>query len=173
MSFTLIDIVLIIIFFGFVFGGFALGLIRAVGAIVGLGLGTWAAGHYFMPLAERLTPIFGGNGSLANIIAFLIIFIIVNRLTVLAFHLLNKVFNLIAIIPFLKSLNRLGGMILGAAEGILTSGLILYVIAKFAPNSGFVTNNLDQSQVAHWLVSATQFLLKLLPAAFDNIKSIF
>jgi len=173
MTFTLVDVVLIIIFFGFVFGGYVLGLIRAVGAIVGLGLGTWVAGHYFMPAAERLAPFLGGNSSLANIIAFLLIFIIVNRLVVLAFHLLDHAFHLISIIPFLKSLNRIGGVILGAAEGLLTLGLVIYIIAKFAPDSGFVTGSLDNSAIAHWLVASAQLLLKLLPAAFSNIQSVF
>lgn len=172
MTFTFVDVILIIIFFGFVFGGFALGLIRAVGAIVGLGLGTWAAGHYFMPFAERLTPFLGGNTSIANIIAFLIIFTIVNRLVVLIFHLIDKAFHIIAIIPFLKSLNRIGGVILGAAEGILTIGILIYVIAKFAPGSGFVAS-LDNSQIAHYLVFAAQWLIKLLPSAFSNIVSVF
>lgn len=173
MIFTLVDVVLIIVFFGFVFGGFALGLIRAVGAIVGLGLGTWVAGHYFMPAADWLAPFLGGNSSIANIISFLMIFIIVNRLVVLAFHLLDKAFHIIAIIPFLKSLNRIGGVILGAAEGILTIGVIIYVIAKFAPDSGFVTNSLNNSQIAHYLVFAAQWLIKLLPSAFSNIVSVF
>lgn len=173
MAFTLVDVILIIVLFGFIAGGFALGLIRAVGAIVGLVLGTWVAGHYFQPVAAWLTPILMGHDIAASIIAFLLIFIVVNRLVVLVFHLLDRVFHLIAIIPFLKSLNRLGGMILGAAEGLLTIGIVLYIIAKFAPDSGFVLNDLNNSQVAHWLVASAQWLTTLLPTAFNQIKTIF
>ncbi len=173
ITFTLIDVVLIIIFFGFVFAGFALGLIRSIGAIVGLIAGTWVAGHYFMAFADWLTPILGGNGSIAKIISFLVIFSIVNRLIVLVFHLINKFFHLLSIIPFLSSMNRIGGVILGALEGLLTLGVIIYIVAKFAPDSAFVTNTLNNSQIAHFLVYAATWLIKLLPTAFNNIVSVF
>lgn len=173
MSFTLVDVILIIIFFGFAFAGFAMGLIRSIGAIVGLILGTWTAGRYFMPLADWLTPLVGGSGPLAKIIGFLLIFILVNRLVVLFFYFINKIFDLISIIPFLKSLNRIGGLVLGAVEGLLTLGLLIYVIAKFAPDSGFVTGSLDSSRVAHLLVAWAQRLIDVLPEAFGNIVSIF
>jgi uncharacterized membrane protein required for colicin V production len=103
----------------------------------------------------------------------LLLFIIVNRLVVLIFHFIDKGFHLLSIIPFLSSLNRIGGVILGAVEGVLTIGIIIYVIAKFAPDSGFVTNSLNNSQIAHYLVFAATWLIKLLPAAFGNIVSVF
>lgn len=173
MTFTFIDVILIVILFGFIFGGFVLGLIRSIGALVGLALGTWTAGHYFMFLAGWLTPLLWGNSSLAKIIGFIVIFIIVNRLVVLIFHLINKAFDLLSIIPFLKSLNRLGGVILGAVEGLLTLGVIIYIIAKFAPDSGFVTGSLNNSQIAHYLVFGAKWIIGLLPSAFDKISSVF
>lgn len=173
MIFTLVDVILILILFSFMTAGFVFGLIRSIGSLVGLTIGIWAAGHYFMPLAEWLTPILRGNSSLANIAAFFIVFFIINRLTVLIFNLLDKGFSLLTIIPFLKTINRFGGLCLGTIEGILITGVAIYVIAKFAPDSGFVANTLNESQFAHWLVAITQFLTVLLPEAFDKIKSVF
>ena len=170
MTFTLVDVILLLIFFCFVIGGFIMGLIRSIGSLVGLVLGTWLAGRFFQPVADWLTPILMGHDIAAKIIAFLLIFFIINRLVVFAFHLLDRAFRLISIIPFLKSINRLGGVILGAIEGLLTIGIIIYVIAKFAPDSGFVTNTLNGSQVAHWLVASAVWLTNLLPEAFDKIK---
>ncbi|MFA5020611.1 MAG: CvpA family protein [Patescibacteria group bacterium] len=173
MSFTLVDIILIIIFFGFVFSGFAMGMIRSIGAIAGLAAGTWVAGHYFVAPADWLTPIIGGNGSLAKIISFFVIFLLVDRLTVFIFKIINRGFRLLSILPFLKTLNRLGGVILGAVEGILALGLVIYIIAKFFPAAGLVTDHFDNSQAAHFFVSMAQWLIALLPGAFGNIKSIF
>lgn len=173
MTFTLVDVILIVIFFGFIFAGYVMGLIRSIGAIVGISLGTWVAGHYFSPVADFLTPLLGGRESMARIIAFLLIFTIINQLVVLVFHLIERAYNLISVIPFLKSLNRLGGVLLGAVSGLLSLGLIIYIIAKFAPEWSFVTDSLDSSQVAHGLVFSAQWLLKLLPTAFSNITSIF
>lgn len=173
MTFTLVDVILILILFSFMAAGFVFGLIRSIGSLVGLAIGTWAAGHYFMPLAEWLTPILRGNSSWANIAAFFIVFIIINRLTVLIFHLIDKGFSLLAIVPFMKTINRLGGLCLGIIEGVLITGVAIYIIAKFAPDSSFVVDILNESQLAHGLVAVTQFLTWLLPEAFDKIKSVF
>jgi uncharacterized membrane protein required for colicin V production len=173
MIFTLVDVVLILILFIFITTGVVLGLIRTIGALVGLLLGTWMAGHYFVPLADWLTPILRGNVIAGKIVAFLLIFVIINRLTILLFHLLDKAFSLLSFIPFAKSLNRFGGLILGAVEGILTLGILIFVVAKFAPNSGFVIDSLNNSQIAHLLVTASTWLTALLPEAFDKIKSVF
>jgi len=173
MTFTFVDVILILIFFCFMVWGFVMGLIRSIGSLVGLAAGTWLAGRFFMPVADWLTPILMGHDVAAKITAFLLIFFIVNRLVVFLFHLLDKAFRLISIIPFLKSINRLGGVILGAAEGLLTIGIVIYVIAKFAPDSSFVTNTLNGSQVAHWLVASAVWLTNLLPEAFNRIKSVF
>ena len=171
--FTLVDVILIVAIAGFVMSGFVMGLIRSIGALVGLALGTWAAGRLFMPFADWLTPVLMGHDTAAKITAFLLIFIVVNRLMVLVFYLLDRAFQLFTIIPFLGSLNRLGGVILGVIEGVLTCGIIIFVVSKIAPDSTVVTNQLANSQVAHWLAYAATWLTKLLPEAFDKIQSIF
>ena len=113
-----------------------------------------------------------GNALAAKFVAFFAIFTIINRLVVLIFHLLDKAFSLLSIIPFMKSINRLGGVILGAVEGVLTVGIALYVISKFVPNSSFVVKTLNDSQIAHYLVMLSKLLTTLLPDAFDKIKSV-
>ncbi|MFA6593840.1 MAG: CvpA family protein [Candidatus Buchananbacteria bacterium] len=173
MTFTLVDVILIIIVLIFVMWGFVMGLIRSIGALVGIVLGTWLAGHYFMPVADWLTPVLMGHAVAAKIIAFLLVFIIVNRLTVLLFYLIDRGFKLISIIPFLGSLNRLGGMLLGLVEGVLTSGIMIFVLAKIAPDISLVKDSLANSQVAYWLVLSATWLTKLLPEAFNKIQSIF
>lgn len=172
MLFTLTDVILIAILVCFIAAGFIYGLIKSVGSLVGLAAGIWIASRYFMPLADWLTPILRGNGPLAKILAFIIVYIIINRLIVLIFHLLDKAFSLLSFIPFAKSLNRFGGVVLGIIEGVLTIGIIIYIIAKFAPDTGIVAA-LDGSQIAHYLVLASKFLTTLLPQAFEQIKSVF
>lgn len=173
MTFTLIDIILIAAVLAFAMGGFAFGLIRSFGAIIGLALGSYVASHYFSPLAGWLSPMIGGNAGIANVIAFIFIFTIVNRLTALVFHLINSAYNLAAIIPGMKILNRFGGLALGAIEGVLTAGLLIYVIAKFLPDWDFVTVTLNDSQAAHYLVLWSKYLIILLPDAFSKIQSVF
>ena len=78
-----------------------------------------------------------------------------------------------SLFPFLKSINRLSGALLGLVEGVLAVGLIVYVIAKFAGNAQWLTGSLSASKVAHWLVWASSFLVSLLPEALEKMKSIF
>jgi uncharacterized membrane protein required for colicin V production len=143
--------------------GFFMGLISAIGALIGIVAGTWLASIYFMDLAVWLSPYILGHEGIAKAVAFLLIFTIVNRLVAFIFWIVNKVFHLVSIIPFLKSINRLGGALLGFVEGALITGTAIFVIAKFAPDIALITNNLNQSTVAHWLVYSTQFLSNFIP----------
>ena len=163
MLFTLIDVILIVIVLAFVMLGFFMGLISAIGALIGLVVGTWAAVSYFAPLADWLSPYLLGYTGVAKTVAFMAIFLIINRLTALIFWLINKVFSLVSIIPFLKSINRLGGAILGLIEGVLITGMAIVIIAKFAPDIIWLSQNLNQSKIAHLLVSTTQFLTQFIP----------
>ncbi|MFA5047810.1 MAG: CvpA family protein [Patescibacteria group bacterium] len=173
MAFTIVDVILIVIVLIFALVGFASGLVQAVGTIIGIFVGAWVASHYFVLLGDWLTPIVLGHALVAKIIAFIILFILVSRLIGLIFHLLDKAFKIISIIPFLKSINRLGGMLLGLVEGALVVGLIVYVIAKLAPDWTWVKNDLNGSQIAHYLVWVAKVLTDQLPQAFAKIKSIF
>jgi len=167
---TILDLILILIIFFFIFSGFWFGLIHALGALVGTVAGVLVAGQYFEKLAMIIGPIFGSNNNLARIIAFLIIFIVVNRLVGLVFWLINKIFNIIAIIPFLKTINRLAGAILGFLEGAIVLGVVLIMIGKF-PFAGFIIPAVEASSVAKWLISIGKIFAPLLPELVRQARS--
>ena len=173
MSFTLIDVILILLVFSFVAIGFGLGLVRSIGALIGLIIGTYIAGRYFMSAADWLTPIFLGRELLSRVVAFILVFFIVNRLVVLIFYFFTKGLNVLSFIPFAKIINRLGGLILGLIEGVLTVGMMIYVIAKLMPNVDLIQNNFSNSRVAYFLVIVSGRLIILLPEALRKIISIF
>ncbi len=163
MFFTLADVILIALILVFVMIGFVMGLIGAIGALVGLVAGIWVANNFYLPVADWLAPHILGNVGLAKSIAFIAIFLIVNRLVALVFWLVNKIFDIISIIPFLKTINRVGGMFLGLVEGVLILGTGIYAIAKFAGSTEWLITALNASRVAHFLVLATQIFTNLLP----------
>lgn len=163
MLFSLTDVILIVIVLIFTIGGFALGLIGMIGALLGIVAGVWIASQNFLPVSEWLTPILLDHSGTAKVVAFVVIFLLVNRLVAVLFWVINKAFRVISIIPFLKSINRIGGTILGVVEGVLVSGTVIYVIIKFVPQIEWLVNGLNESQVAHWLVWTTHFLSNLLP----------
>lgn len=172
MFLTIFDLILLLILFCFISFSFWLGLIQTLGGIVGLFLGVWISGMYYEPFAAWLGPYLLDHENVAKVIAFIVIFTIVNRLVGLIFYLINKIFNLISIIPFLKSINRLAGALLGFVEGVLILGAILLMVSHF-PISEWLTQIIEGSRVASWLLKIANIVLSpLLPEIIIQIQSV-
>jgi len=162
MFLTIFDLILILVLFLFIAIGFVSGLIQGIGAIVGVFLGAWAAVWFYEPLGVWLTPILLGHGIIARVVAFLLIFGVVNRLVGLLFYIIDKFFDLISIIPFLKTINRILGAILGFIEGILAISFVLFFITQLGI-SVWLNGIIAASKVASWLIGLAAILTPLLP----------
>jgi membrane protein required for colicin V production len=167
---TLFDLILILIVFGFGWFGFWFGLIHAVGGLIGLILGTAVASRYYDDLASKVLFIFNGNVNLANIVSFMVLYVIGNRLVGFVFYILDKILKPITNLPFLKTINRLAGGIFGLIEGILTIGLFIYFIGRFP--LPWLANLIEQSKIAWYFVKIANLILPLLPEILKNLKSI-
>ncbi len=168
---NIVDIVLLVILAGFILSGFWFGIIHMVGSLVGLLVGAWTAGHYYEALAQWGAPWIGGNLNLARIIAFFVIFVIVNRLFGIIVFIAEKLFKIIAIIPFMKTFNRLLGALFGLIEGTLTLGLVVYFATKFQVSGQFEIL-LIGSQIANALSVVGLLLSPLLPKALQALRSV-
>jgi len=115
---------------GFVFYGLFFGLIRAVGSLAGVIAGAWLASIFYIDAFELAENLFFGHDALGKIVTFIVLFTIINRLICFGFSLLDKTYNIISIIPFLKTINRLGGAVFGFLEGGVVAGLALYIAAN-------------------------------------------
>ncbi len=170
------DVILLIILGGFVLYGLWFGLIHALGGLMGIVVGTLIATRLYGPVAAWAISLFGGSENLMRLLAFALIFILVTRLVGLVFYLLldvnckkqqvfyleEKIFKFISVIPFLKTINRLAGAILGLIEGLFLIGGIIYVMA-FLPMTGRIQQILQSSRVANYLVKTYQVMSPLLP----------
>ena len=86
---SIIDIIILAVVAIFVWKGVKLGLIEAVGGIIGLFAGAYLAGRYFIAVAEAIQgPLFHSE-TFARVIAFILIFIIVNRAIAFKFKCLH------------------------------------------------------------------------------------
>jgi uncharacterized membrane protein required for colicin V production len=168
MFLTILDLILILALFGFVAMGFAMGLIQTVGAVVGVFAGAWLASLFYEGFASVLTPILLGHAGLAKVVSFILIFTIANRLVGLLFYILGKVFNLLAIIPFLKTFNRLFGAIFGLIEGVLVLGFTLTFILNLAISPWF-DSAMAGSEIAKLLVMAVIFI-PLTPEIINHLN---
>lgn len=160
------DIVLLIIFFGFVGAGYYFGLIHTLGAVAGVVVGVIVAGS----LNSGIYPFFQFfmlKENAAKIIGFVIIFLVVSRLIGYMVHALDKGFKLARLIPFATMVNRLGGALLGFFEAALTIGVILYVASNFQL-SPEITQAINDSAFAGLLMKIAGIITPLIP---DSLTS--
>ncbi len=166
------DIALLVVVAGFVFNGLSKGLIRLLGNIVGLIIGAFIASRFYLQFYEWSQSFFGGRESLGKVISFIVVFIVVTMLVDWVFVLLEKVFNLISIIPFTKTINRLLGGALGLLEGSLFIGLILFVVSRYAWIGSLFGDKLVSSQVAPFFLKVVKIVMPVLPEALKALQSL-
>lgn len=165
-----LDLVLLIIFFGFVGAGFYFGLIHTLGAIIGVVVGVVAASSLY-PEISNFVQFFMIKENVADVIAFIVVFVGISRLVGYMVHMIDQGFKLARLIPFATMVNRLGGGLLGFLEGALVLGTILYVITtfEFSPE---VMQAIDDSAMASLFTTISQVLIPLLPESMTaNIQN--
>lgn len=133
-------------------------------------MGVIVAANYFQTFADWFVG-WGMPDNWARIVGFLIIFIIVSRLISLVFWILNKIYNVLSVIPFLKTINRIAGLIFGVVEGGVVVGVILVFVVRF-PFAEFLIPAIEGSKLAEYLFGIGTWLLPLLPEIFEEAKSI-
>jgi uncharacterized membrane protein required for colicin V production len=168
----IIDVILVVILAGFVFYGLFFGLIRTLGTFLGLLVAAFVASRLYLPVSLWLEQFFFGYVNLGKILVFLILFSLVNRLVGFLFYLLDRSLKLISIIPFVKSFNRLGGLVLGFCTGSLTIGLFLFFISRYAFIDQWAGRWLTQSELAPFFLKFANLLLPLLPEMLKKLQSL-
>lgn len=173
---SILDISLLIILAGFVVNGLSKGLINLVGRILGLFIGIYIAGHFHVSIFYWAREAFNisGNEFIGKIITFTVVFILATYLIDLVFKLLEKIFNILAIIPGSKYLNNLAGAVLGLLEGALFLGLIIFITSQYAllGNLLGLGEKLGNSVIVPWLLKVVDFVLPFLPEALRLLKSL-
>jgi membrane protein required for colicin V production len=164
------DILILLLLAGFVFYGLFFGLIRTIGSLAGFAIGLFIAIHYYVLVFEWAKNLFFGYPIIGKLIVFFVLFTLVNRLVSFGFAILNRAFDLLSIIPFLKTINRLGGALLGFIEGGLILGIILFTLSTNVYLSGFFRHYLSDSQFAPFLIRFSQTLAPLWPQVMNKLK---
>ncbi len=158
-----LDIVIIVIILISTLRGLKDGLIKTLLSLAGLIVGVILAGRYHAALAERLT--FIPQSSLANIVAFAIILVVVILIASIVAAVLRWTVSMV----MLGWLNHLGGAAFGFITGAIFCGALLAVWVKFLGTQGPVAG----SALAPLLLDRFPMILALLPKEFDRIRSFF
>lgn len=161
----IIDIVLLVILAGFVLYGLFFGLIRTLGSLIGAIGGLWIALVFYPAIFEWMKNLFFGYETAGKIAVFLVLFVLMNRLICFAFALIDRTFDLLSVIPFLKTINRLSGAALGFVEG----GIILGFALLFVSKTSF-GNLMAGSKIAPFLIVYAKAIMPLLPGLLNKWK---
>lgn len=167
-----LDTILLIVFIGFAAWGFMNGLIRSLGGIIGIVIAAAVASRYYLFLGAIIQPLFGPYAALATIVAFVFLFLLVGRLFGIVVLLFEKAFDVLAIIPFLKSINRLAGAIFGLLLGALIVGTILYVAGRYSHWTYF-NDAVTNSNLAPYALGVARVLTPFFPEALKQLQSFF
>ncbi len=165
-----IDLILLGIIAVFALFGLILGFVHTFGSIVGMILGAYLASRYYEPIANWVISVTHWGDNISRVVIFIITFVVINRVIGFGFWLLDKLLSIVTRLPFISSLNRFLGLVLGALEGMITIGLAIYFIDRF-PLSDTVMKQIGHSTVAPYAVALASVLLPLLPEALRLLKS--
>jgi len=167
---TLVDIVLLILIAGFAMFGFWFGLIHTLGSLLGTAVGAFFATRWFEPMAEWIANITGWSENMAAVLSFIITFVVINRLVGFLFWMGERFFKRFTSLPFIASINRFLGLLLGIFEGLVTLGIIFLFMDKF-PISGTLIDLLGASKIVPHTINAADILLPLIPEGIKELES--
>jgi len=126
---NLIDIIILSVLCLFALKGLVRGLVNEASSLAGLLLGGWLAYRFHPLLAAPIKSALHLPVHLSSFLAFIIILLLVG----ICAHIVGNVITAALRLVMLGSLNRLGGLLIGVAEG----ALLLCMIFSIA-TSGFM-----------------------------------
>lgn len=134
MSLAIIDIGFLAIIAIFTISGAYYGFIRTLGGIAGFVIALVATSFTANYLVEQWG--FAQHGWIA-IIGFISILLLFMRLADWLVDMLVAVFNVVSILPFLKTINRILGLILGVLLGSSLVISIVYFVQQYLPETHY------------------------------------
>ncbi|MCK4273501.1 MAG: CvpA family protein [Dehalococcoidales bacterium] len=158
-----LDIVILVLIVVPTLIGLKIGIIKALFTIAGMIVGVVLAGRFSESLGGVLT--FISDPGWARIAAFAIILIAVMVIASVLAAVLKKVVSVV----LLGWVNRLGGAVLGFVLGAVFCSALLSMWVNFLG----IGDTVSDSALANFLLGSFPFVLALLPAEFDSVRSFF
>ena len=146
-----------------ILSGLWLGFVHMLGSLAGSAITIFLTGRLYEIVALWAQHLTGVDLNVLRVVAFLFVFIFLNRLIGALFALVEKMFGFLKIVPLLGFVDHLLGGLFGFFEGVIILGLTMYVLQKIPV--GPLSPVVRESSLAQWLMQYTAVLLPLLPKA--------
>jgi len=167
---NLLDIILLIFAGAFALFGFWFGTIHALGSLVGMIIATFVASRIQEPITNWIAGV-TGNPFVVKIIVFFLIYFIISKLVGFVFMFIEKPMNLLTHLPFIHSIDRLIGALIGLVEGVLIVGAALFILTR-SEVPPQVAQQLTTSQMVPWFLGVSFILQPLIPESIKKIQSL-
>ncbi|MBK5275888.1 MAG: CvpA family protein [Desulfuromonadales bacterium] len=129
---NLFDIIILAVLILFALKGLVRGLINEASSLTGLILGGWLAYRFYPGLAAPIRSTLHVPEHVSAFLAFMLLLLVTGIVAHIAGNILTAALKLV----MLGSLNRLGGILIGAAEGVLLLCLLFSTAtAGFMPDT--------------------------------------
>ncbi len=162
----LIDYIIIIFILGLALLGMRRGFLLSLGSVVSVIFGFILAFRFYPTLSN-----YWGSSNTVNIISFLFIFSLSAKLISLCFWLLGKVFQLITVLPFISSIDKLLGFFIGFIKAVVIAIVLLTFFTQF-PFNDWLFTQINSSMIGYRLVDFGIFIKKDL-LSFLNLGKYF
>lgn len=151
---NLIDIIILSVICFFAVKGLVRGLVNEASSLAGLLLGGWLAYRFHPLLAVPIKSALHLPAHLSSFLAFIIILLIIG----ISAHIIGNIITAALRLVMLGSLNRLGGLLIGVAEGALLLCMFFSIASSgFMPEQ--VRSKIRASESANMLAqSGNRFL---------------
>lgn len=156
-----LDFILLIPLAYFGYKGFSKGFIITLAMLIGIVVGFYAAIHFSEYAADLLRNQFNVQSSNIKPISYLFTFVVVLVLTFLLGQFLTSVVKTTG----LGIVNRIAGLLLGIAKGLLIISALVLVLEKIDPKSFLVSKELKTESALYKPVSS------IAPQVFPLLKT--
>jgi uncharacterized membrane protein required for colicin V production len=134
----LVDGLLALALLYFTVTGYRRGIVQTIGQLLGTVLGFWIAKTWALPIANTVGLVVPLSSAVIQIIVFILIFIVADRLVGLVFWLLDKIFKIVTLLPFLSTVDSLLGGVVGLFQGVFLIGSLSYIILTLRLNPAWM-----------------------------------
>jgi membrane protein required for colicin V production len=127
---NLLDIIILLVLLFFAFKGLLRGFVNEVSSLAGLLLGGWLAYRYYPNLSVPMRNILHIPEHISAFLAFMLLLMLTGFIA----HILGNIVTTALHVVMLGGLNRVGGGVVGATEGILLLSMLFCIgTADFMP----------------------------------------
>ena len=165
MSYVL-DLIFVLFIGGAAYQGYKDGFVRSLTALLSTMLALYGAYLFYIPAAHWLSDVSGWRLAFCRILVYIVLAILINRLIVYIFYLLDHVLVTITSLPIIRTINRSFGAFFRGLEAVFLLGLVQYLVLHWS--EGFLATWFSSSIVASFVAKVVGYMA---PFLFRIVKS--